>query len=232
MTGQAAIGLVIELEDMGRSRQDRDEAGGLHEHVDQPVAFAGEAEVVLLDDARPLEDVAPDHGVKGAGGGRAVRRLGALAQPFQLGDVRGVLQQPDHLALGVEDRRMGGAPEPLLQDRLAARRRARNGKAHQGQVVTLARVARLLQRSPHLPHVLRRLLAGAGIEGGEQGLADDGVARAVGDVEIGLVHAGDAQIGGQQDIGIGRGVERSRQIDRQVARFRQLLQDNCTPVRP
>ena len=84
-------------------------------------------------------------------------------------------------------------------------------------MVPLPGVARALQRSPHLTHVFRRLLARAGVEGGEERPADDGVARAVGDLEIGLVDAGDAQVGRQQDIGIWRGVERTRQIDRQIA---------------
>jgi hypothetical protein len=84
-------------------------------------------------------------------------------------------------------------------------------------MVALARVAGLLQRGADLTHIFGRRFARPGVEGGEHVATDGRLAPAVGDVEVGLIDPGDAQVRRQQHIGIGRGVERARQIDRQAA---------------
>ena len=133
-------------------------------------------------------------------------------------------RSPDDLAAFVEDGGMGGAPVAVFEHLAAVVEPPGHGEFDEGEMVALAGVPGPLERGLDLADVLGGFLARAGIEGGEQRAVDDGGAGAVGDVEIGLVDAGDPQVGRQQDIGIGRGVERARQINRQPSRFHQFFQ--------
>ncbi|OGN50524.1 MAG: hypothetical protein A2352_08580 [Caulobacterales bacterium RIFOXYB1_FULL_67_16] len=107
---------------------------------------------------------------------------------------------------------MGGAPDPLVEHFTPVVGETRDGETHHGEVVALTRIAGLFQRRLYLSHILRRVRAGAGVKRLEQRGADDVVPTGAGDIDIGLIDLGDMQIGRQQQIGIGRGLEGARQI--------------------
>ena len=85
-------------------------------------------------------------------------------------------------------------------------------------------VQHAVERGAQLTRVLASLGAGAGVEHLEQDLAEQVLAPRSDDGQVGRVHAGVAQVRGQQGVGIGRRIERGRKVRVDRSAFRQFFQ--------
>ncbi|MNI40965.1 hypothetical protein D3C73_952030 [compost metagenome] len=127
---------------MVRSVQHGDEARRVHQHVGQLFAFGFEALVVGLDLGGPLKHLAADHGVQG-GGRLCFSDLVTQAQ--QVGHIAGVLQDMGDLAGLILDRRVGAAPEPVVEDGRAVGTGDQDGIVQDGQVIRLPGAQHLVE---------------------------------------------------------------------------------------
>ena len=132
-TNQAFKGLVGQFEPMRRPAQHGHEARRFQEQGAQAITLGFQGQIAFVDRLRPLEDPCL---LRTQGQSVGVRHR--LLEPFEFGDIDGMLQHDLHIALIVENRNVADAPVPFLEP-TALRFRSRHIKPQQRHHIGLSR---------------------------------------------------------------------------------------------